>query len=83
MEQPISIPSSAFLKIGQQLAVKILIPIPSSAFLQQLAVNTSTAPIPIREPVQQICIEIASYDILKEWAHALIEYFGEYASPFM
>lgn len=67
MEQPISIPSSAFLKIGQQLAVKTLIPVP----------------IPIREPVPLICIEIASYDIIKEWAHALIEYFGEYANPFM
>ena len=83
MEQQTSIPSSAFLKIGQQLAVKI----PSSAFLQQFAIKTSTTPIPvpipIREPVPLICIEIASYDILKEWAHALIEYFGEYASPFM
>lgn len=81
MEQPISIPSSAFLQIGQQLAVTI----PSSAFLQQFAVNTPTtpAPIPIREPVPLICIEITSYDILKEWARALIEYFGEYANPFM
>ena len=79
MEQQTSIPSSAFLQIGQQLAV----PIPSSVFLQQFAVETPTTPIPIREPVPLICIEIASYDIIKEWARALIEYFGEYANPFM
>lgn len=70
METPI--PSSAFLKVGKQLVVKT----PTTP--AQVPV-----PPPIREPAPSLCHEITTYDILQEWAHLLIEYFGEYASPFM
>ena len=70
METPI--PSSAFLKIGKQLVVK------TPTVPAQVQV-----PTPIREPEPSMCYEITTYDILKEWAHLLIEYCGEYASPFM
>lgn len=66
------IPSSAFLKVGKQLVVKT----PTAPAQVQV-------PTPIREPAPPICVEITTYDILQEWAHEFIEYFGEYASPFM
>lgn len=57
------IPSSAFLNIGQRL---IIIEEPKA--------------LVIREPphVSIIDDDISIYDILREWASLLIEYFGEY-----
>jgi hypothetical protein len=58
------IPSSAFLHIGQGL---IIIEEPK-AFV-------------IREPlyVNVIDDDVSAYDILREWASILVEYFGELA----
>ena len=71
MESPI--PSSAFIKIGQRLALD------NSNVIKK----PTKSPVPIKEPALLICHDITSYDIIKGWAHKFIEYYGEYANPFM
>jgi hypothetical protein len=82
MEQPI--PSSAFLKIGQQMIVNKQIvnkQIVNKQIVNQQIVKKSI--MTIRTPALATRDEITSYDILKEWANELMEHFGEYWSPFM
>lgn len=60
-----TIPSSAFLAIGQTLLTPIQISIP--------------VPLPRRSLVIiDTAFEVTTYDILNEWANLIIEYFGEY-----
>ena len=63
------IPSSAFIKIGQNL-------------IAQPVVKTAVIHIPKREPIPIPQIveteEVSAYDILKEWASLIVDFFGEY-----
>jgi len=60
------IPSSAFIKIGQNL-------------IAQPVLKTAVIHIPTRMPIPPIVdTEVSAYDILKEWACLVVEYFGEY-----
>lgn len=65
--EPQVIPSSAFIKIGQKL---ITHPILREAVQQTLRHNES-----VIEPTPDLD---SIYDIWKEWASLLVEYFGEY-----
>ena len=61
--EPQMIPSSAFIKIGQNLIAQPLV----------------KAAVVRRMPILQIVdTEVSAYDILKEWACLVVEYFGEY-----
>jgi len=55
-----TIPSSAFIKIGQKL------------------IATPILQVAAPEPTRIVDSEMSIYDIWKEWASLLVEYFGEY-----
>lgn len=54
--------------------------IPSSAFLNigQKLITIEPKTVTIREPLYVDDHDVSIYDILREWASLLIEYFGEY-----